>query len=124
MIYKLKPDLPFLKLLVPLIQNVDGVCDVHPNIAYAKGNASNENKVPEFGLAGEAEHTGDDAEEVEDGIPIANAHWRISSLLDVHSVLENRGEEVVCGEFGVEAIALRDDIRHHSHYLQTEKRAN
>lgn len=86
-----------MKLLVPLVQNVDCISNVHPDIAYAEGNANYENIVPEFGLAGEAEHTGDDADEVEDGIPIANAHWSISFLLDVHSVLENRGEHVVCG---------------------------
>lgn len=107
-----------MKLLVPLVQDVDGVADVHPDITHAERKTGEEDIVPQIGLAGQTEHPGDDADEVEDCVPISDAHRSISGLLDDHRISEDDGKPVVSAEPGVEAVALGNDIRHHGDNFQ------
>jgi hypothetical protein len=64
---------------------------VHPHIANTGGYVDYEEIEPYIALRGKVEYPGDDAEEVEDLVPIADACAVISPLAQVHCVIEDRG---------------------------------
>ena len=92
-------DLVVLELLVPLFQYINCIPQVHPNIAYAHGNASHEYIRPVLLLVPHADYPRYDAQEMENLVPIAYSNASISPFLNIHRVLEDKCTPVVGGQF-------------------------
>ena len=94
---------------------------MHPNIAYAHGNASHEYIRPVLLLVPHADYPRYDAQEMENLVPIAYSNASISPLLNIHRVLEDKCTPVVGGQFRWVSVAFGYDVGYHHSYFQAEE---
>lgn len=63
-----------LKFLIPSVQDIHSVAQMHPDVTDTSRQASQEDVIPEVVVGcGEAKNAGYDTQPVEDGIPIAKS---------------------------------------------------
>lgn len=99
--------------LVPGVRNVLGVGEVHPHIAEGGGEGGIEEVVPRHPRSLQEEHPRQDAEVVEDLVPVAQPDVTRSPTVTVHSILQDEGRQTVVPNHWTVIVALRDDVNDH-----------